>query len=251
MGFNNWNRQTLVLALFSVTLVSMRVAFATDCPPLREPSLQKAPFSLSPVGTLDGYKQQLLEYYSSQNYFGDISLVLADARSFVEAHASEVKKPAVILDIDETSLSNWPNIKANDFSFVGDGPCELLPRGPCGFSAWEHKHVAPAITPTRDFFNAVKADGVSVFFITGRRDLDRKITILNLNLAGYEGWKKLIFRTDNDTTSEISEFKKAERGKIVADGYTIIANVGDQMSDLDGGFAECGFKLPNPFYFIR
>jgi hypothetical protein len=27
-------------------------------------------------------------------------------------------------------------------------------------------------------------------------------------------------------------------------------NIGDQMSDLDGGFAERTYKLPNPFYFI-
>ena len=34
-------------------------------------------------------------------------------------------------------------------------------------------------------------------------------------------------------------------------GYTIIATVGDQESDLEGGFAECRFKALNPFYFIR
>jgi hypothetical protein len=27
-------------------------------------------------------------------------------------------------------------------------------------------------------------------------------------------------------------------------------NVGDQQSDLDGGFAEKAFRVPNPFYFI-
>ena len=41
-----------------------------------------------------------------------------------------------------------------------------------------------------------------------------------------------------------------ERKKLVDQGYTIIVNIGDQMSDLDGGFAERTFKLPNPFYFI-
>ena len=33
-------------------------------------------------------------------------------------------------------------------------------------------------------------------------------------------------------------------------GYTILANVGDQRSDLAGGHARRAFKLPNPFYFI-
>jgi hypothetical protein len=42
----------------------------------------------------------------------------------------------------------------------------------------------------------------------------------------------------------------ARRGGAEA-GYAIIATVGDQESDLGGGFAECTFKVPNPFYFIR
>lgn len=38
------------------------------------------------------------------------------------------------------------------------------------------------------------------------------------------------------------------RAAIEAQGYTIVANVGDQESDLAGGRAERAFKLPNPFY---
>jgi hypothetical protein len=33
-------------------------------------------------------------------------------------------------------------------------------------------------------------------------------------------------------------------------GHTIMANVGDQWSDLAGGHAAMDFKVPNPFYFI-
>jgi hypothetical protein len=40
------------------------------------------------------------------------------------------------------------------------------------------------------------------------------------------------------------------RREIIAQGFQIIANLGDQASDLAGGCAERGFKLPNPFYFI-
>src|SRR5262249_18203852 len=39
----------------------------------------------------------------------------------VLTRASEVKSPAVVLDIDETSLSNWDNIKADDFGFIAGG----------------------------------------------------------------------------------------------------------------------------------
>jgi hypothetical protein len=40
------------------------------------------------------------------------------------------------------------------------------------------------------------------------------------------------------------------RERIEKDGYTIIANAGDQPSDLAGGHAEMTFLLPNPFYRI-
>ena len=36
----------------------------------------------------------------------------------------------------------------------------------------------------------------------------------------------------------------------MAQGFTIIANVGDQPSDLAGGYAERTFLVPNPFYRI-
>jgi acid phosphatase len=40
------------------------------------------------------------------------------------------------------------------------------------------------------------------------------------------------------------------RAAIEDEGYTIVANVGDQPSDLEGGHAERAFLLPNPFYRV-
>jgi hypothetical protein len=50
-----------------------------------------------------------------------------------------------------------------------------------------------------------------------------------------------------------ADYKAPERAKIAAAGYTIIANMGDQPSDLAGGHPDerAGqFLLPNPFYRI-
>jgi acid phosphatase len=47
-----------------------------------------------------------------------------------------------------------------------------------------------------------------------------------------------------------ADYKTPHREAIEAMGYTIVANVGDQPSDLAGGHAEQTFKLPNPFYRI-
>jgi hypothetical protein len=46
-------------------------------------------------------------------------------------------------------------------------------------------------------------------------------------------------------------FKIDTRRKLEQDGYVIIANIGDQNSDLVGGYAERFFKLPNPFYLMQ
>ena len=48
----------------------------------------------------------------------------------------------------------------------------------------------------------------------------------------------------------VSEHKTRARADIESHGFAIIANVGDQESDLVGGHAERTFKIPNPFYFI-
>jgi acid phosphatase len=47
-----------------------------------------------------------------------------------------------------------------------------------------------------------------------------------------------------------ADFKAPQRQTIESEGYTIVANMGDQPSDLDGGFAERTYLLPNPFYRI-
>jgi len=36
----------------------------------------------------------------------------------------------------------------------------------------------------------------------------------------------------------------------VAQGYDILLTIGDQYSDLKGGYADKGFKLPNPMYYL-
>jgi acid phosphatase len=220
---------------------------AAECPARHEPRI---PASEPPVLNIDKHKKQLLAYQAG-NYMDDIAQVIADARAYVERRTREVKNPAVVLDIDETSLSNWENIKDNNFGFIKSGTCTLQPNMACGFDEWISMAQAPAIEPTRDFFNAVRAKNISVFFITGRRNSQRDATLLNLDHAGFQGYAKLATRPDGDADHSLVPFKSGERAKIEAAGYTIIATIGDQESDLAGGYAECGFKLPNPFYFIE
>ena len=45
-------------------------------------------------------------------------------------------------------------------------------------------------------------------------------------------------------------WKARTRKAIVRNDYRILASLGDQWSDLDGGWAQRRFKVPNPMYVI-
>jgi predicted secreted acid phosphatase len=108
---------------------------------------------------------------------------------------------------------------------------------------------AEPIKPVLALARLARERGVAVFFLTGRPERLREPTERNLRSAGYE-WTGVLLKPDALTTRSAVEFKAPERKKLVDQGYTIIVNVGDQMSDLEGGFAERTYKLPNPFYFV-
>jgi predicted secreted acid phosphatase len=46
------------------------------------------------------------------------------------------------------------------------------------------------------------------------------------------------------------QYKSGTRAYIESQGYDIVGNFGDQFSDLEGGFADKTFKMPNPNYYL-
>src|SRR5437870_2605785 len=66
-------------------------------------------------------KLQILRYACSGAYDGEIANIVSEAQAYVERRADELVKPALVLDIDETSLSNFPEIIANDFGYIEKG----------------------------------------------------------------------------------------------------------------------------------
>jgi predicted secreted acid phosphatase len=110
--------------------------------------------------------------------------------------------------------------------------------------------IAPVIQPTLKLFNDALKQGVHVFFVTGRNESFRKMTINNLRRAGYHDWADLLLKPQHYHEKSITPFKTQAREKISQQGYVIIANIGDQASDLQGGYAEQSYKLPNPYYSL-
>jgi acid phosphatase len=195
-------------------------------------------------------KRAATTYHDNGTYARDLEAVVSEAGTWLSRRAPQVSRPALVLDIDDTSLSNWEVIRADDFGRVIGGPCSALPEGPCGWAAWDLRADDPVIAPTLRLFREARALGVTVLFITGRPEAQRAATERNLHAAGYDGYAQLYMVPDGARYASAATFKAPLRAQIERSGYTIIANMGDQPSDLEGGHAERVFLLPNPFYRI-
>ncbi len=215
-----------------------------------EPAIAPSPPDWTQPANLGQAALKAAAYHDSGAYLHDLAEVDAEAADWLALRAPQVSKPALVLDIDETSLSNWDEIKANGFGHFNNGRCDSLPRGPCGFDAWERLERAPALAPTLRLYRRARQLGIAVFFITGRHADAAAETAANLRQAGYGNWDGLFLEPQGSRFASAADFKAPTRAAIETQGYTILASVGDQRSDLIGGHAERGFLLPNPFYFI-
>lgn len=156
------------------------------------------------------------------------------------AHKGATEKLALVLDIDETALSNYKEMAAQDYGYV-----------PSAFDAWEDSAQATAISGTLRLYTEAQKLGVTVFFITGRGEAHRAATEQNLKSQGYTNFAGLTLRAPAQSKESTIEYKSGARKTIVDAGYRIILNVGDQFSDLKGlPAAEFSVKLPNPFYYL-
>ena len=199
----------------------------------------------------------LRNYHDSGEYEGDLATVGHNAErslgkqvkrlekapgpgKFNECNSKGKKckevKPAIVFDIDETSLSNYAGLNAADFS-AGGSVAGIVGGG------------LPAIGPTLELYDDAVSKGVTPFFITGRPDALQSVAETNLQQAGYDSPQTVITKPSGAGTT--IEYKSGERARIENElGYKILINIGDQDSDLAGGHAVRPFKLPNPFYYI-
>ena len=191
------------------------------------------------------FRNQLIEYYNSGLYLQEFKQTLSHARAYlhkriVENNSSNPpKKLAIVLDIDETSLSNYRYMVDRDFGGTNQQINHEIERGD-----------APALKPMLKFYRYAKSNNVAVFFVTGRRESQRQITATNLKQAGYTSWNGLYLKPNQYAKNSIIPYKSQARKLIENQGYDIVESIGDQYSDLKGGHTEKGFKLPNPYYYL-
>lgn len=199
----------------------------------------------SGLTNLDTVKTELVQYHDSGKYAQQLALVDTQAKNYLiqrideNKYSHQPKKLAVVLDIDETSLSNYPDMVKMNFGGADHSVMNAIAKGQ-----------DPAIQPTLELFKTAEKNHVAVFFITGRPENLRSPTVKNLDSAGYYTYNGLFMEPINYKNTSVIPFKSGTRKKIEAKGYDIVLSIGDQESDITGGAEDKGFKLPNPYYYI-
>ena len=240
--------------LRAISLVTGVLACTVACATSSSSQVTTPPAAIDTTVTAAGVPniydaQRLVEQYIvSGRYEEDVTKVVASARAWLDQRSKTAAKPAIVLDIDETSLSNWPAYRLNGWVRITNGGCDLQ-QGPCGLRAWQALAQSKAIAPTLALARHARELGVAVFFITGRPANLRQATERNLKDEGYE-WTGVILQPEGAQFASAVDFKAPERRKLTEQGYTIVLSMGDQQSDLTGGYAERTFKLPNPVYYL-
>ncbi|MFS2030287.1 MULTISPECIES: HAD family acid phosphatase [unclassified Curtobacterium] len=222
------------------------------------------------IPNIDSVKKTIATYY------GDPGTGLADRtdspyiremRSIVDRQSAQLQrihdaavrrgeKPAIVLDADDTTLWTY-DMEVADMHFVFD---------PARQDEWVQDERFPATPSMVGFVNRAQSLGFTVFGLTGRNDDQKAATVQNLSKLGYTAFTQDRFFTKwtgvgaSQQPSYITcatakcttvEYKALTRKHIEQDlGYDIALNVGDQWSDLQGGYADRSVKLPNPTYYL-
>jgi predicted secreted acid phosphatase len=188
-------------------------------------------------------KHSYIVYHDSGRYYADLARVDNEALQYLQSrvqHKLPHEKLAIVLDIDETSLSNYPDMLRFGF---GGSIAEI--------NAAEGRGRDDAILPTLQIFRYAKAHDIAVFFITGRYTNEKQGTVRNLRMVGFNNFDGIALKPLDYHEPSVVPYKSSARKAIAEQGYIIVLNIGDQESDLAGGYAEKTFKLSNPYYFIR
>lgn len=150
-------------------------------------------------------------------WLSDVSTAIDPAFPYIGQRAAGApgQKLAVVFDIDNTTIETH-----------------------------FHPITEPAVPQSLQLADYAHSLGVAVIFISARPDIIQSITVDTLRDAGYpvDGFYGRDFL---NLFEPIQTFKTNERIAVEKQGYTIIANIGNNTSDLAGGHAERTFKLPD------
>jgi len=187
-------------------------------------------------------------YSEDSPWARDASKQVDQARRYLERRLAQgVANPAIVLDIDDTSEITYGWEADNDFGFDPVKQEQAINDG-----------TFTAIKPTLELANWAAQRGVKVYFLTGRKEHQGPASLKNLANEGYPAPAGAYFKPETappaylpcGLTCTTVQYKSGTRAHIETTGATIVLNLGDQYSDLEGGHAERAVKLPNPMYYL-
>jgi predicted secreted acid phosphatase len=275
-------RAAAVAGLLSLGVVGGGVAVASTT---ASPAIQTfTPKSEHQITNIDVLRQQIRNYYGDplgtgisspdSSYAQEARKVARSGQRWLSsqtrgAHHSKHDSgtPAIVLDVDDTTLLTWNYEIASNWAY-----------NPVTNAEYVTGQKFPAVPGMVAIVNWAANHGIAIFYLTGRPDTQEAATLGNLtddNVgvdAGYPAPTTLPNGEDglftkpavNDYPTYLQQacaadpggkcttvhYKAATRAHIESLGYDILANFGDQYSDLKGGYADKTFKLPNPNYFL-
>ena len=180
-----------------------------------------------------GFAEQITDYYTKGAALRDQTEVAKAAEKWARKYVTskcggdgKQCKAMVVFDIDETLVNNyeWDTAVENCTS--------------------------PGIKPVVDFYKSLATLGIETAIVTGRPQSQRDETVTCLRKLGVSDWYELVTRTDKTEDLPASAFKAQQRAAWERKGFTIIASIGDQVSDMALGHTLRGFLLPDAMYYI-
>ena len=209
------------------------------------------------------------------NYAKEAASVAAKGTAWLHAR-DNVANRATVLDVDDTTLTTFNYELYSNWAF-NFGPVAPPVAGQKTNADFVNGELFPAVPGMVDMTQQAADEGYAIFFLTGRPTSQEAATLGNLTSdalpppaihAGYPTPTGLFLKPPkanyasdapwllpciNDTASgcNTDDYKTLTRKHIEEDlGYDIVGNFGDQFSDLNGGFSDKTFKMPNPNYFL-
>jgi predicted secreted acid phosphatase len=190
---------------------------------------------------------------STSNYAKQMKQIVSNAEGYLgwAAHQHHGHgKPAVVFDIDDTLINTYDYEVAEQFGYTS-----------ASNAVWINAAAFPAVFYMPQLVSYAYSHGYAVFYITGRPQSQTAATIKDLTTAGYAAPQAghLFLKPATPPsylhcaaapTCTTIEYKSGTRKYISSQGYSIVADFGDQYSDLLGGDAGHQVKLPNPMYYI-
>ncbi|MCX4727324.1 HAD family acid phosphatase [Streptomyces sp. NPDC090052] len=250
---------TVALAAAGSALYGIGVATADNSVPRTDreiPNVTKVEDSINAYygGTADA--SGAYQASPKSNYAKQVEGIEARAKRQIAGAAHRTghgRKPAIVLDVDDTTLLTYDYEKKNGFAYNATA-----------FNDYVQSARSIAVFGMPDVVNYAAKKGVTVFFLTGRDETQRTASATNLTRAGYQvpvDRSHFYLKDPNAAPPYLScgtpkwtcttvQFKAGTRKHIESLGYDIVANFGDQYSDLGGGYADKTYKIPNPMYFL-